>query len=1842
MDKLELQSTCFENIKTLCTNYRKDSSSRKTEEYLNIRLSSLEEQWRDFEARNALLLLELEDKTIHYFSEDVYNKTKEMYLATKTDINNRLKYLKQQKHSVNFDLSDISVDYTQDCEDGKSEKIQQLLNKQECNFNAICHALSKIDIIRTSEKWELEDNFNILKSKWESIDKLHWEIDFQLKGSNDHYYRMYSDMEEKYDELRKQLQSKIWSNAHYQQSTPRMELPDFYGNYSKWISFKDLFLETIHNNPTINKAQKMKHLKTKLKGEAESLVQHLSVCAENYNSCWDILVQRYDNRRLQFSSFFNTMMSLPVIHQPDANNLKKMHDVIKECMNGIANIGLDTTTWDPMIVHLMLPKLDSTTLNDYMNEIRDHRELQNLQDFLYFLECKFMAYETAKSTKSVKNTTSEYTSHWKPANNKQPVKKFTYDSKKTYNYHATYGKCPNCNGNHVLMQCAKFINMDTAQRNHTVAKLKLCKNCLYSHNNEECKSAKTCKECNMKHHTMLHNVNWKIPANGKNNFGQQASSSQQQASNHLSSDKTEILLTTTLLKIKAYDGTYVKLRALLDQGSQVNLITENAAQVLRLPRKRFAATISGVGSVSGDCRGQLNLSCKSINSEYDFEIQALIMKKLTNNLPNATFEKSNWPHLENLKLADPDFNISRPIDLLLGADVYSDIILNGVLKGSCQSPVAQQTHLGWILCGKMKTFNCHVTLVNFDELTKYWESEEIQNSEDISKDDQCEQFYSETVQRAPDGKYIVKMPLRPDLKEKLGSSRPIAVSQFLQLEKRLAKNKKLSTMYKEFIREYADLGHMKLSPHITSTDCYLPHHGVLKESSTTTKLRVVFNASQKTSSGHSLNSLLEKGPNLQKDIQSLILKWRTYKFAFTADIEKMYRCVWINDDQQHLQKIIWRDSPEQPLQEYKLCTVTYGTKPAPWLALRTLKQLAIDEGHKYPTAAAEVLENHFFVDDLVSGERSFETAKELQRSLIDLLKGAGMNLRKWSSNYPTLLEDLPKEQISTTNSFDFKIDETSKTLGLTWNTNSDTFHLKWPVKQSTKQLTKRLLLSEISKFYDPLGWLSPVTITAKLLFQKVWTLNIDWDDEIPQNIEKEWQKLKIELPFIRNITLKRWIGETKQDIELLGFCDASEKAYACVIYSRVTNSNEVPVITLLVSRTRVAPIAQKTTLPRLELCGALLLAKLMEKTQKALSEYNLKIQAWCDSQVVLAWLQGDTTKREAYISNRVTKIKRIIPTTQWRYIKSEHNPADCASRGMLPSKLITFDLWFQGPAFLKKIETDETANYKTYHTNISCKEKENQETSSNHEKDNWITTLLNKCSSLTKLFRVTAWILRCITNMSAKRKSEAPYLTTTELTAARKIIIKHIQQIQFNQEYKQLLKNENVSKRSAIMKLNPYLDEDKIIRVGGRLQNSNLPAEMKNPIIIPHKGRLTQLLIEYSHLTTLHGGARLTLTYIRQRYWIVGGNRAVKTQLRKCVRCHRFTQTDNHQLMSNLPQQRVTPCRPFTFTGVDYSGYIELKINKGRGVKTSKGYIAIFICMATKAVHIELVSDLGTETFIAAFQRLCARRGTPKHMYSDCGTNFIGAAKVLGQEFKNFKQIMTPEFFDELAKLEVEWHFNAPAWPSAGGLWEAAVKSMKRHLRRVLGDQKLTYEEMSTLLTKIEACLNSRPLCPLTEDPEEFYNCLTPGHFITGGAIMTLPLSDYTDVHIGVRRRWQLVEQMLQQYWKNWSNEYLTQLQTRSKWNKPTKNINVGDIVLVKDNNLPPGKWALGRVLETHPGSDGYVRVTTIKTRTGVTKRPVTKLSPLPLASEIENQGDPTTKEEQRSNFESKNKKGRN
>lgn len=263
--------------------------------------------------------------------------------------------------------------------------------------------------------------------------------------------------------------------------------------------------------------------------------------------------------------------------------------------------------------------------------------------------------------------------------------------------------------------------------------------------------------------------------------------------------------------------------------------------------------------------------------------------------------------------------------------------------------------------------------------------------------------------------------------------------------------------------------------------------------------------------------------------------------------------------------------------------------------------------------------------------------------------------------------------------------------------------------------------------------------------------------------------------------------------------------------------------------------------------------------------------------------------------------------------------------------------------------------------------------------------------------------------------------------------------------------------------------------------------------------------------------------------------------------------------------------------------------------------------MVTKAVHLELVTDLTSSAFLAALRRMAARKGAPGHLYSDCGTNFIGANKLLQEQYENIQKTFNNNIVAELGNMNIEWHFNCPAWPTAGGLWERAIQSLKYHLRRVVGEQRLTFDEFSTILAQMESCLNSRPLCALTEDTEDL-EYLTPAHFLTGRAGLTV-IENAEDA----RTRWYLMNQIVQQTWKKWKMEYLTQLNIRSKWLQPQRNLQVGDLVTIQDENMPPGKWQMARVIDLHPGRDGYVRVVSLKTTNGIIKRPTVKLCHLPL-----------------------------
>ncbi|XP_067205328.1 uncharacterized protein [Linepithema humile] len=431
----------------------------------------------------------------------------------------------------------------------------------------------------------------------------------------------------------------------------------------------------------------------------------------------------------------------------------------------------------------------------------------------------------------------------------------------------------------------------------------------------------------------------------------------------------------------------------------------------------------------------------------------------------------------------------------------------------------------------------------------------------------------------------------------------------------------------------------------------------------------------------------------------------------------------------------------------------------------------------------------------------------------------------------------------------------------------------------------------------------------------------------------------------------------------------------------------------------------------------------------------------------------------------------------------------------------------------------------------------------------------------------------------------------------------------FDGEIKALLKNAVISKKSPLRTLTPFLDENSVLRLGRRLRNAAVSYEEQHPVIMP-QGQLAYLLIAQAHKSTLHGGVQMVLRPLRQKYWLLGGRNSVKGYIRRCVPCIRHSAKLSSQLMGDLPSPRVNPSSPFAHTGVDYAGPFLITPFVGRGQKTRKNYIVLFICLVTKAIHIELVDDYSNTGFLAAFRRFVSRRGLPCKMYSDNGTNFHGADKELHVAFKALMEDSSLQ--DTLANDKIEWKFIPAAAPHFGGLWEAGVKSFKSHLRRVAGSRTLSQAEFATLLCQIEACLNSRPIATLSDDPSDL-SALTPGHFLIGRPIVAIPEESVLEINENRLSRWQLVHSLIEQIWHSWSQDYLHSLQQRSKWSVESSCFRVGELALLKNPLLSPSKWDLARVTQIHPGSDGLVRVVTVRTARSVLKRPITLLCRLPI-----------------------------
>ncbi|GBM38205.1 hypothetical protein AVEN_8269-1 [Araneus ventricosus] len=858
-----------------------------------------------------------------------------------------------------------------------------------------------------------------------------------------------------------------------------------------------------------------------------------------------------------------------------------------------------------------------------------------------------------------------------------------------------------------------------------------------------------------------------------------------------------VLLSTIRALVKNKFSEWVEVRCLLDVGSQSCLCTKACAERLQLKMEKVNIVVSCVNDASIIVKNCVKTSVANKDKSFERELLMLVVNKITDFIPNKIINV-DVDVSEFVLLADHSFNVPDKIDMLLGAEIFYELLRPGQIYAQNSQLLLQNTVFGYVVSGSVDQVaedRVHCGLILCDDLNKtlkqFWEIESVDvKSAGDTEASLCEDHFVRTHKRNEEGRYVVSMALSRD-PSCLGNSKDMAVRQLNSLWKRLSRDSEYFSLYTDFLREYEDLGHLErvVESSEPPTQYYIPHHGVLRPDKLTTKLRVVFNASSPTTTGMSLNDILMKGDVIE-DVFQTISRFRRHKFAFTTDIQKMYRQILIDPDQQDLQRIVWKTGPNTEVSAYRLKTVTYGMSNAPFLAIRTLQQLAEDEKSRFPLAS-EALLHDTYMDDIVSGAPDLKTARRLQSQLRDALQSCGMTLHKWSSNSPEFLNSSLSTDVE--HSFSVDTDLSVKTLGISWKPFQDRFVFKVSISMKPSY-TKREVLSVIARLYDPLGFLGPVLTKTKVLLQRLWQLRLDWDDVLPNPIADEWKEFVTTMKYIKKVKITRFIlTDTWLRIVLQGFADASEAVYGAVVYLQCFYQSNDAKVTILASKSRVAPI-RVISIPRLELCACVLLAQLVQKLRSSLRLEISDIALHTDSTIALVWLKTPANHLKTFIANRVSKVQRLTENCCWSHVPSPLNPADLVSRGLSPRDLPELQLWWSGPSFLERGELSSGPEPPLMNeSEYSCELKNGVVpelpissicVSTNCDLS-FLSDLLCMSNSYVKILRIFSYVLRFVNVIKSNVIVSGP-LSASELDQAENRLIGMVQGEVFSAEIRNL------------------------------------------------------------------------------------------------------------------------------------------------------------------------------------------------------------------------------------------------------------------------------------------------------------------------------------------------------------------------------------------------------------------------------------------------------------------------
>lgn len=1385
---------------------------------------------------------------------------------------------------------------------------------------------------------------------------------------------------------------------------------------------------------------------------------------------------------------------------------------------------------------------------------------------------------------------------------------------------------------HRIAECEEFKAKGFDDRVQIVRQHNLCRTCLNFHQKWPCRTWHGCniEGCRDRHHFLLHPPRTTNPAH----FSTCHSSVTREICDRYPHFR---ILPVVVSMANKQQMIY----AFIDEGSSSTLLDRSVAEQLGLDGPMEPLTLQWTANVARReaHSKRVALQIAGAGKTCSFQIKgARTVERLL--LPKQSLAYDalamQYPHLRGLPIAG--YDKAEP-KILIGLDNLSLCVPLKIREGNIDDPIAAKCRLGWTIYGygirtpkQTVSVNFHVPAArDVDHELNQQVNDFISLDQsgatpafaipESDADKRARKILEETTRRVST-RFETGLLWKSDNIE-FPDSFPMAVRRLELLERKLDKDPSLRCRVHQKMDEYLAKGycHPATSEELKLSDnkrvWYLPLCIVVNPKKPN-KVRVVWDAAAKVN-GVSFNSALLKGPDLLTNLVAVLYHFREYRIAVTGDIEEMFLRLLIRPEDSQSQRFLWRQNPGDAPAVYVIDVATFGSTCSPSSAQFVKNTNAREYSEEFPRASTAIIKYHY-VDDYLDSFETIEEAIEVVKQVKSIHSKGGFNLRNFLSNSGDVLAAI--NEASTNDNDDTKplnlvrAEKVESVLGMKWNPAEDVFVYTLCLRDdlanavdSAHTPTKREMLKLVMSLFDPLGFATFFLIHGRVLIQDVWATGVNWDEPVNSDLSERWRQWISYLPSLSKLQIPRcYFRGTMNDAKQLHiFVDASDAAYACVAYLRA-NGTEGVEVALVGAKSKVAPL-KVLSVPRLELMAAVIGARMADSVTASHSFNIAETYLWSDSSTALAWIKSDHRKYNKFVGVRVGEILSLTKMNQWRWIPTKQNPADDATKwGKGPN----FDVngrWICGPAFLYRSEIEWPQNPK-----LASTEEESVSIHNVHHVTPTSPIEFCRFHKWERLLRTQAYVMRFVNNVKCRKNGQAldsGALKQEELRLAEQQLWKYAQAEIYEPERRVLRETQGsptsrhnlVQKSSPIYKLWPYIDLEGVIRMRGRIGAAWYATdEAKYPVILPKTHSVTLLLIDWYHRRYHHANNETVVNEMRQRYEIPNLRTLVKQVAKRCTKCRIAKAMPHPPPMASLPEQRITPfVRPFTFVGLDYFGPIKVKIGRSE----VKRWVALFTCLTVRAIHLEVVHSLSSDSCILAIRRFISRRGAPAEIFSDNGTSFVGANKQLQQEIAARDQVLATTF----TNTNTRWAFNPPGAPHMGGVWERLVRSVKCAVGTIIDAPRRPNDEaLQTILLDAEAMINSRPLTyvPLETADEE---SLTPNHFLLGNSSgIKQPPSELTECRTNLRSCWTLVQNITDAFWKRWIKEYLPVITRRCKWFEDVRDIDVGDLVLIVGTTVR-NQYIRGRVEKVLLGRDGRVRQALVRTSTGVYRRPAMKLA---------------------------------